>query len=63
MLLDKRTSQGQRCSVARGEMGERMRAIDWSQTPLGPVASWPQSLKTCLRIVLTSQPADVRVVG
>ena len=38
-----------------GELGERMRAIDWSQTPLGPVERWPQSLKTCLRIVLTSR--------
>ncbi|KYG07913.1 histidine kinase [Sorangium cellulosum] len=38
-----------------GEMGARMRAIDWSKTPLGPVASWPQSLKTCVRIILTSR--------
>ncbi len=32
-----------------------MRAIDWSKTSLGPVSSWPQSLKTCIRIVLTSR--------
>ena len=38
-----------------GEMGERMRAIDWSRTELGPVASWPLSLRTCVRIVLTSR--------
>ncbi|WP_438007648.1 ATP-binding protein [Sorangium sp. So ce321] len=38
-----------------GEMGERMRAIDWASTPLGPVSSWPQSLKTCVRIILTSR--------
>jgi len=38
-----------------GEMGERMRAIDWSQTVLGPVAGWPLSLRTCVRIVLTSR--------
>jgi PAS domain S-box-containing protein len=38
-----------------GELGARMRAIDWSRTPLGPVERWPQSLKTCLRIVLTSR--------
>ncbi|WP_437814027.1 ATP-binding protein [Sorangium sp. So ce1078] len=38
-----------------GEMGARMRAIDWSSTPLGPVSSWPQSLKTCVRIILTSR--------
>ena len=38
-----------------GEMGERMRAIDWSRTVLGPVARWPLSLRTCVRIVLTSR--------
>ncbi|HEX6243660.1 MAG TPA: ATP-binding protein [Polyangiales bacterium] len=43
------------CLAGGGEMGERMRAFDWSKTPLGPVESWPQSLKTCVRIVLTSR--------
>jgi signal transduction histidine kinase len=38
-----------------GEMGARMRAMDWSRTPLGPAESWPQSLKTCVRVVLTSR--------
>jgi signal transduction histidine kinase/DNA-binding response OmpR family regulator len=32
-----------------------MRAKDWSQTPLGAPDLWPQSLKTCVRIVLTSR--------
>ena len=35
-----------------GDMGERMRAVDWSTTVLGPVAQWPQSLRACVRIVL-----------
>lgn len=35
-------------------MGERMRNFDWSQTPLGPPEQWQQSLKTCVRIMLTS---------
>ena len=38
-----------------GEMGERIRTKDWSQTPLGPVERWPQSLKTIVRIMLTSR--------
>ncbi|HET7437530.1 MAG TPA: PAS domain S-box protein, partial [Thermoanaerobaculia bacterium] len=38
-----------------GELGARMRAIDWSQTSLGPPDDWPQSLKTCVRIILTSR--------
>jgi signal transduction histidine kinase/DNA-binding response OmpR family regulator len=38
-----------------GELGQLMRAFDWASTPLGPVAQWPQSLKTCVRIILTSR--------
>jgi signal transduction histidine kinase/DNA-binding response OmpR family regulator len=38
-----------------GENGARMRAIDWAETSLGPASEWPQSLKTCLRIILTSR--------
>jgi len=38
-----------------GEMGQRIREFDWSATPLGPVDSWPQSLRTCVRIMLVSR--------
>src|SRR5579884_3104830 len=38
-----------------GEMGERIRAFEWSKTPVGPAADWPQSLKTAVRIMLTSR--------
>ena len=37
-----------------GEMGERMRALDWAHTPLGSPESWPQSLKTIVRMMLDS---------
>lgn len=41
-----------------GEMGERMRALDWTKTPLGPVGEgWPQSLKTIVRVMLDSRYA------
>jgi hypothetical protein len=40
-----------------GEMGALMQALDWSKTAVGPVASWPQSLKTAVRIILTSRYA------
>ncbi|WP_239470569.1 ATP-binding protein [Archangium violaceum] len=36
-------------------MGELMRALDWSRTPVGPVETWPQSLRTVLSILLTSR--------
>ena len=38
-----------------GELGALIRAKDWSQTPLGPPESWPQSLKTTLGILLNSR--------
>jgi hypothetical protein len=38
-----------------GEVGALMRQVDWSATPLGPVATWPQSLQTVVRILLTSR--------
>ena len=40
-----------------GEMGARMRALDWSQTPLGSPDQWPQSLKTIVRVMLDSRYA------
>jgi len=43
-----------------GEAGEIIRHKDWSQTSLGDPEKWPQSLKTCVRIILTSsQPMFV----
>ena len=35
-----------------GEMGERMRAFPWEDTPLGPARRWPTSLKTAVSILL-----------
>jgi PAS fold len=38
-----------------GTMGELIRALDWSKTPLGAVQGWPQSLKTSVSICLNSR--------
>ncbi|WP_162903160.1 ATP-binding protein [Taibaiella koreensis] len=38
-----------------GETGALLRTLDWEQTSLGDPAYWPQSLKTCVRIILTSR--------
>lgn len=38
-----------------GEMGQRIRDFDWSRTSLGPVEQWPQSLRTCIRIMFDSR--------
>jgi PAS domain S-box-containing protein len=38
-----------------GEMGELIRAYNWSATPLGPPGAWPQGLKTAVRLLLSTQ--------
>jgi PAS domain S-box-containing protein len=38
-----------------GEMEKKIRAFNWTQTPLGPVEGWPHSLKTAVRILLNSR--------
>ena len=37
-----------------GEMGALLRDLDWAAHALGDPAAWPQSLKTAIRIMLTS---------
>ena len=38
-----------------GELGARMRSFNWERSPLGPPQDWPRSLKTAVRIMLTSR--------
>ncbi len=40
--------------VGGGEMGELIRSLNWSQTPVGSVQSWSQSLKSLIKTLLTS---------
>jgi len=46
-----------------GETGALIRAFDWSRTSLGPIASWPQSLKTALNLVLQTPVPMVMLWG
>src|SRR3712207_934738 len=43
--------------TAGGEMGTLIRALDWTQTPLGPIEGWAQSLRSALAICLGSSSA------
>ena len=38
-----------------GEMARRMRAYPWAESPLGDPRDWPASLRTAVRICLTSR--------
>ncbi|MGN6149758.1 MAG: PAS domain-containing protein, partial [Rhizomicrobium sp.] len=49
--------------VIKGEMAERVRAFDWSKTPLGPIPGWPQSLKSAVSTVLLSPVPIVMLWG
>src|SRR4051794_11663036 len=46
-----------------GEMAARMRAFDWSTTPVGPVDAWPQSLRATIRTILGSRYPMVLLWG
>jgi PAS domain S-box-containing protein len=50
---------GYECLAGGGEMGALMRSLDWSTTLLGPVSSWPQSLRTSVSTCLNSRFAIV----
>jgi signal transduction histidine kinase len=40
--------------VGGGEMGKLIRSMDWSATALGPIETWPQSLRTTVGLALAS---------
>jgi PAS domain S-box-containing protein len=40
--------------AAGGVMGQKIRAFDWSKTPLGPVNTWSATLKVTVNTVLSS---------
>src|SRR6185295_18714222 len=46
-----------------GDMGARMRAMDWSTTPLGAPETWPQSLRSTLSMLLPSKAQIVLFWG
>ena len=40
-----------------GDMGAVLRGFDWAATPLGPLATWPQSLRTATSMMLGARHA------
>src|SRR5688500_6196003 len=56
--MEQDTAKGAETSVAEdNEMERRIAEFDWSATPLGPASEWPQSLRTVVRIMLSSRYA------
>jgi hypothetical protein len=46
-----------------GDLGARIAGFDWSTTPLGPIETWPQSLKTATSLILRSPVPLVMLWG
>ena len=46
-----------------GQLGSLIRTFDWSNTSLGPLAQWPQSLKTITQMLLLSPVPIVLLWG
>ena len=40
--------------IGGGEMAKVIKSTDWSTTPLGPIESWPQSLRTVVSLAQAS---------
>ncbi len=49
------TSDMRSLFLSSGQLGQDLLAVDWESTPLGPIADWPQSLKTIVHVVVTSR--------
>ena len=46
-----------------GEMGERIRAFDWSKPPRGPVESWSPALRMMVSFLLANVEQVCRAEG
>ncbi len=46
-----------------GETGELIREFDWASTPLGPIETWPQSLRTAVGLMVAAPNPMVLLWG
>jgi PAS domain S-box-containing protein len=61
--LSQSNAAAQAVFAGAGEMRARCRALDWAATPLGPVESWPQSLRTAASVTLGSRFPSILAWG
>ncbi|MES2186106.1 MAG: ATP-binding protein [Pseudomonadota bacterium] len=50
-------------AAIRGDMADRVRQLDWSRTPLGAPATWPDSLRTMVQVILCAREPRFIVWG
>src|SRR5689334_13997692 len=51
----RRSNNGIDCLAGGGEMGALMRSMNWSETPIGPVATWSPALQMLVRLLLVNR--------
>jgi signal transduction histidine kinase len=51
------------CAGWRGEMAQRIREFDWSETSLGPIDQWSRSLRAAVKMLLASPVPLVMLWG
>jgi PAS domain S-box-containing protein len=49
--------------IGGGQLGQMIRDFDWAKTSIGPLASWPQSLKSVTQMLLLSPVPIVLLWG
>ncbi len=57
------SEEAKRQILAGNPMFERVRDLDWSQTPAGPVDRWPNELRSICRTVLLSSTPMAVLIG
>jgi PAS domain S-box-containing protein len=59
-MVDAKHADELRFLAGGGISGSQLRALDWTASPLGPPAGWPQSLRTAVKLMLnTRQPLSI----
>ena len=59
-MADAVPSDGLKFLAGGGLAGSQMRALDWTASPLGLPAGWPQSLRTAVKLMLnTRHPVSI----
>ncbi len=54
MAADAQQNETSQFPAGGGHTGALIRSFDWSETPLGPISGWPESLKTVTNMLLQS---------
>ena len=63
MASDVSTNESAEFLTGGGKLGELIRAYDWASTPMGPLETWPTSIRTALGLLLNSPIPIVSLWG